>query len=763
MPNQPARQADGICPTKQPVNLPEVLDILIVGGGPAGTAAAFRAKELGLSALVIDLDDIMRRIRDYAKGKPIKPDYGGGDTMRFPKAEKLISLLHFPEIDKDDMHQLWKSYYYEHSIPAQVGVEFTGMTRRKDGVWRASCWNHNTKSEQQFLARHIIIAVGRGFPRRFDIPGNTMGIAYRLSDAAKFIGEPVCVVGGGTSAAEAVIAISDAKARAEDPSSVYWSYRGDKMPKVSKALAGEFFNSYFGNGNILYYPRSEPMAVVVAEDNQEYLAIHIDRKRMPGRPSESSQLEFLKQFAIACIGEDIPEGFLNELGIPMVTGGPGNKKRMLVSPLLETIQENVYYAGDILSQAYLRTQDFKADPKTFEEVKHRGNIKSALVDGVLIVNVIAQKLAGEKTVQPKIEFAEPAAKRATPVTLQEVESDGPPLPAVTAQGKPEDPARLIRILPGNVEGDEYIVNLDGTTTIGRQNCDITFEEDTYLSDKHASISHTSDGYTLRDDGSRNGAFLLAKEGHLREVAPGDLVRAGKQFLLFSKSDSKLRVRHYDHTGKEVQSIDLNEGTMVLGRDAPDVILDEDDKTLSRRQLAISLKEGKLYIKDLKSSNGTWIKVRNAQPLQHGDRIRVGQQTFVFSLKEEAVFDEGYTAPPAEPKTELEQKPEAVAEPPAVESEPLVTFKNTGKSFPLKPGQTICELAEACGLAINAECHSGICGSDPLRIISGKECFNAISDEESEALEDICGLTPGEYRLACVAVPNGAVEVELISS
>ena len=55
----------------EPVTLPEILDLLIVGGGPAGTAAAFRAKELGLSALVVDYDDVMKRIRDYAKDKLI--------------------------------------------------------------------------------------------------------------------------------------------------------------------------------------------------------------------------------------------------------------------------------------------------------------------------------------------------------------------------------------------------------------------------------------------------------------------------------------------------------------------------------------------------------------------------------------------------------------------------------------------------------------------------------------------------------------------
>ena len=37
---------DGTFLLKKPVKLPDVLDILIVGAGPGGTAAAFRAKEL---------------------------------------------------------------------------------------------------------------------------------------------------------------------------------------------------------------------------------------------------------------------------------------------------------------------------------------------------------------------------------------------------------------------------------------------------------------------------------------------------------------------------------------------------------------------------------------------------------------------------------------------------------------------------------------------------------------------------------------------
>jgi ferredoxin len=63
----------------------------------------------------------------------------------------------------------------------------------------------------------------------------------------------------------------------------------------------------------------------------------------------------------------------------------------------------------------------------------------------------------------------------------------------------------------------------------------------------------------------------------------------------------------------------------------------------------------------------------------------------------------------------------------------------------------------------AECHAGICGSDPVRIISGAENINPLGDEEQGTLEDICGVPAGECRLACMVRPQGAIEVEILSS
>src|SRR5687768_12469750 len=185
---------DGSVVLDPPVTLPETLDALIVGGGPFGTAAAFRLKELGRAALVVDYDDLMKRIRDYAKDKQILPDYGGGDRMQFPKGGPMISRLQFQPIDKDQMCVEWKSLYREFGVPAQIGVELTGVQRDGD-VWDVICWNHNLKAEQHYRARHVVLAFGRGVPRRFDIPGNTAGLAFSLTMADKYVGQAALVIG----------------------------------------------------------------------------------------------------------------------------------------------------------------------------------------------------------------------------------------------------------------------------------------------------------------------------------------------------------------------------------------------------------------------------------------------------------------------------------------------------------------------------------------------------------------------------------------
>jgi len=737
------------------------LDVLVVGGGPGGTAVAFRALELGIRSLVVDFDDLMKRIRDYSKEKLILPSFGGGDRMRFPAGGELVSALRFAPIDKDEMVRSVKELYERHGVPYRTGIELMGLERRGE-VWEAEAWDHGSRTPVRLLARHVVLALGRGVPRRFDVPGSCDGVALRLTDPALYVGRPACVVGGGTSAAEAVIAISNAKAAADDKSEGYWSYRGDRMPRVSKALADAFFEAYVGNGNVRYFPRSEPAAVVTGEDREEYLAVRVDRRRMEGRPTEALHLEFQKDCVVACIGEDLPVALLDAIGIPQAVG-PSGKKRMAVTRHLETVQPGIFLVGDVLSQSYLEADDFGADPAGYREVRHPGNVKSALRDGVLVAEAIRQKLDGKAEIDVRLGDLEdlPGSERPAVLPLAAPSNTALPTPVDTAEEpaavKPSavsGGARLVRITADGLEADEYPLRANGAVTIGREGCDLDFPGDTSLSPRHASIVHDGESYSLRDEGSATGVFLRLSSTGKTTMEPGDLVSAGRQFLLLEGEAGRFKLIHYNANGREIGRHALPERTIVLGRQAPDVTLDSEDRTLSRRQLAVLAAGGRVLVKDLKSANGTYLRLRGARTLEHGARLRIGRQRFIFSSRPDAVLDAG------EPER-LPAPPPATAAP--VEDGALtVTFLPAGKTCGARPGQTICEVAEANGVVLQAECHAGICGSDPVRIVEGQEFLaGPPDDQESETLEEICELKPGEHRLACQARIRGPVTVEVL--
>ena len=792
---------DGIFKLNKPVDLPDVFDIVIVGGGPAGTAAAFRAKELGLSALVIDYDDLMKRIRDYAKSKLILPDYGGGDKMQFPQGGELISALHFDPIDKDDMCSEWKALYRKFNIPAKIGLEVIGFEYLPDRTIKIQTFNHRTREDEQLLTKHLVFAIGRGVPRRFDIPGNTEGIAYRLDDASNYTGRPVCVIGGGTSAAEAVIAISNSKIDNNDPCPVYWSYRGDKMPKVSKALSEVFFDAYVGNGNIRYYPKSEPVAIITGPDRESYLSLRVDRRNIEGRSTEATHLEFPKTSCIACIGEDIPESFLNSMGIYMATGGPKNKKRMAVTPIMETQQPNVYMIGDILSPMYLETEDHEADPSTFKDVRRRGNIKSALRDGVLVAEVINQKLQGQSQIKVELDFAEPTPPKAKEKKKDNEDSTAPALAIPNLDDivptNSESPVekemvdtapRLVRLTSADVEEDEFLLQSGSRLSIGSGEVDVQLPGDNTSTVKHAIVEEQNGTFILHDQGHPAGVFLRLSPKKLRPLMPGDLLQLGRQYLMFGKDGKNHVMAQYDRSGKLLKKHELSEGTIIAGRDAPNITLDPDDKVLSRRHLIISIKEGELFVKDAGSTNRTYLRVKESLEIQDDEIFRIGPNFFKINLDNQAPQDHTvFNIPALQPTTEdsppAAAQPEPSSTPPASSAAieeaatpesvaqskngaPSVTFEGESKVHNIEPSESILELAIDNDVSIKYECQSGSCGLDPIRIISGGEYLNDVDDEgEAWTLDEICHLEAGngkgQCRLACMTKVTGPVVVEVV--
>lgn len=91
--------------------------------------------------------------------------------------------------------------------------------------------------------------------------------------------------------------------------------------------------------------------------------------------------------------------------------------------------------------------------------------------------------------------------------------------------------------------------------------------------------------------------------------------------------------------------------------------------------------------------------------------------------------------------------------------PKVTFKPAGQSFDVAVGTTILVSAVQNGLQLRHDCTEAICGTDRVKILSGKEQLSEKTDNEELTLE-MMNAGPDE-RLACVARIVGDVTVEVI--
>ena len=90
--------------------------------------------------------------------------------------------------------------------------------------------------------------------------------------------------------------------------------------------------------------------------------------------------------------------------------------------------------------------------------------------------------------------------------------------------------------------------------------------------------------------------------------------------------------------------------------------------------------------------------------------------------------------------------------------PKVTFMPARQSFEVTRGTTILVSAIQNGLRLRHDCTEAVCGTDRVKILSGKEHLSEKTDNEELTLE-MMKAGPDE-RLGCVARIFGDVTVEL---
>lgn len=199
-----------------------LLDLLVVGAGPAGISAALRAKELGLRFEVLEQASVAQSIRSFPRGKLVFDQ---------PLDLPAVGTLWLEQCTKEELLAKWLRIVRSERLPIREGTRLVALERDpQSGVFVATTDPGGGDDPSAIRARRVLLAIGqRGTPRRLDVPippELESRVHYHLADARAFAGKRVLVVGLGDVAMEAAIALAR-----QPGTSVTVSYRGSGFRK----------------------------------------------------------------------------------------------------------------------------------------------------------------------------------------------------------------------------------------------------------------------------------------------------------------------------------------------------------------------------------------------------------------------------------------------------------------------------------------------------------------------------------------------------
>lgn len=174
---------------------PGLIDVAIIGCGPAGLTAALGARAHGLNAVILDQATLGGSVAHYPRGKLV---------TTAPVEMPLLGTVQLGTISKEGLIAFWQQVIADHGLAPRFAERVDTIARDGEALVVRS-------DRGEIRAARVILATGRGgTPRRLDVPGEELAkVVYRLSDPLQYAGQAVAVIGGGDSALEAALALSE--------------------------------------------------------------------------------------------------------------------------------------------------------------------------------------------------------------------------------------------------------------------------------------------------------------------------------------------------------------------------------------------------------------------------------------------------------------------------------------------------------------------------------------------------------------------------
>jgi len=256
-------------------------DLIIIGAGPAGISASLAAKKYNLSALTLEQDSLGGTVFTFPRAKIV---------MTSPMDIPLYGKIKLRETSKLELLNLWNE------VLGKNKIEIKEQSKVESIVFSDKQFVVETAKNEKYTAQKVLLAIGRrGTPRKLNIPGEmTSKVAYRLLEPELVKDKKIVVVGGGDSAIETALLLTD-------QNQVTLSYRGETFGRIKA-------------GNNVNIKEAIAQNRIEVRFNTNLTSIEEDHVKIKDLLSgEVTELE--NELVYIFAGGELPTQFLEKIGI----------------------------------------------------------------------------------------------------------------------------------------------------------------------------------------------------------------------------------------------------------------------------------------------------------------------------------------------------------------------------------------------------------------------------------------------------------------
>ncbi|WP_179596447.1 YpdA family putative bacillithiol disulfide reductase [Neobacillus driksii] len=287
-------------------------DIIIVGGGPCGLAAAIAFKEIGLNPLIIEKGNIVNAIYHYPTHQTF-----------FSTSEKL-EIGDVPFITESYKPKRNQALVYYRDVVKRKQLRINSFEQVLKVLKEEEVF-HIITDKQTYQAPYVVIATGYyDHPNYMNVTGEDLPkVSHYFKEAHPYFDKNVCVIGGKNSSVDAALELVKAGAR------VTVLYRGKEYSSSIKPWILPEFEALVRNGIIKM--EFDAHVIEITEDQVRY-------------KKDEEEKTIYNDFVFAMTGYHPDHKFLKAMGIKIdeETGRP-----LFNSDSMETNIEGVYIAGVI--------------------------------------------------------------------------------------------------------------------------------------------------------------------------------------------------------------------------------------------------------------------------------------------------------------------------------------------------------------------------------------------------------------------------------